>query len=164
VDAILDEYYSSFGSAKEIIKQYFDYWEAVTLSHSAKDMPWSANFIRRAHEFMPLGCYPKGEQLLQAARTAVGGDKIASQRIAFLQKGLQHSKLFVKTCQAWAKWQKADPASPEGKKLHTAFLKAISALDAYRNSIAGDLVVDPVGPTNAEERFWKRQASKTAIK
>jgi len=157
VDAILDEYYSSFGSAKKTIKQYFDYWEAVTLSHSAKDMPWSSNFIRRAHEFIPPQCYPKAEQLLQTAQRLTKDDKTASQRIEFLQKGLNHSKLFVMTCQAWAQWNKTDPASPERKKLHESFTQAIAQLDAYRNKIAGDLVVDPVGPTHAEERIWKRK-------
>jgi hypothetical protein len=162
VDAILDEYYSAFGPAKGAVKDYFDYWEGVTLARSAKDMPWSANFIRRAHEFMPLNCYPKGEQLLRAAQQSAQGDQVATRRVEFLRKGLEHSTLFVTTCQAWAAWNKADPASSQGKALYETFIQARSNLDAYRNKIAGDLVVDPVGPTNAEERFWKRKELKTS--
>jgi hypothetical protein len=160
VDAILDEYYSAFGPAKGTIKDYFDYWEGVTLACSAKDMPWSRNFIRRAHEFMPLKYYPKAEELLQTARRLTKGNQIASRRVEFLQKGLTHSKLFVTTCEAWAKWSKADPANPERAQMYKTFTRAITMLDAYRNKIAGDLVVEPVGPINAEEPIWKRKEMK----
>jgi hypothetical protein len=122
-DDLLAEYYSAFGPAASAVKEYFDYWERYTMDN--RPLIYNAfedrvairwrSWAKAAHKVFPQASFAPGEALLAKAAKAAAGDKEASERVAFLQKGLTHAKLSARVAELITT---ADPTStPErGKK------------------------------------------------
>ena len=100
-DDVLAEYYAAFGPAAAQVKSYFDYWENYTTGHreeinkAMEELQASRwrTWAKAAHVVFPPACFAPAEQMLDAAATAVGTDKDAAARVAFLKQGLAHAKL-----------------------------------------------------------------------
>jgi hypothetical protein len=103
-DALLAEYYSGFGPAAALVKDYFDYWERYTMDNRPliTDVFYDRVAIRwrtwakAAHRVFPPECFGPGEALLAKAAAAAAGDKDAAARVQFLRDGLTHAKLSAK--------------------------------------------------------------------
>jgi hypothetical protein len=116
VDALLAEYYSGFGPAAGLVKQYFDYWENYTMTNRAKTNQtfdtleasrWRT-WAKAAHAVYPEDCFAAGEKFLAEAAAATAGNTEAVARVDFLRVGLEHAKL---ASRAAALLTVADPKS-----------------------------------------------------
>lgn len=151
VDTVLREYYSAFGPAAEPVKAYFAYWEQVTKDrHPARveaQLGWSS-FPRGVHKVYTPALFAKGRALLDAAVTVAKPDPLASARVEFLAKGLEHARLCVETSRRLAETKES------GNLL--ASLTAIRQLNDYRRSIERDNVANLAFCNRIEHRVWDR--------
>ncbi|WP_145928969.1 DUF4838 domain-containing protein [Termitidicoccus mucosus] len=100
-DAILDRYYSVFGPAAALVKEYFTYWENYTRDNRARlegvfeeiNVSRSRNWPVAAHRVHPPECFAPAEAILARAAQAAAGDPEAAARVEFLRAGLSHSRL-----------------------------------------------------------------------
>jgi hypothetical protein len=142
-DQFLDEFYSAFGPAKKEVKAYFENWE----DYSAKWTPESTTaaekrnakyesgwwaFFAISKEIFPQEAWDVGWKLLAQAKLAAKGDTLATQRVAFLEKGLKHAWLVQETSNAFE--HKVDT------KDASRFDAARKRLVDYRKSIESDFV------------------------
>ncbi len=121
-DALLAEYFSGFGAAAGLVKNYFDFWERYTMEHrplitrafyDRVAIRWRT-WAKAAHVVFPPECFAPAEKLLAQAATAAADDATAAARVRFLRDGLEHAKL---SARAAAQLTLADPAStPERGK------------------------------------------------
>jgi hypothetical protein len=101
IDAVLAEYYSSFGPAAAAVKAYFDYWENFTtqsreqISKSFEETQTSRwrTFAKAAHLVFTSESFAPAEKLLAQAATAAARDPAAAARVDFLRQGLTHAQL-----------------------------------------------------------------------
>jgi Domain of unknown function (DUF4838) len=115
-DALLDEYYSSFATAANEVKAYFDYWENYTTNgrdgvksvFEALDATRWRTWAKAAHAVYDEESFKNAEALLEKARAAAAGDAEVLGRIEFLQLGLQHARLCARTA---GKLSLGDPRS-----------------------------------------------------
>lgn len=100
-DAVLDEYYSSFGPAAAQVRAYFAYWEDYTTKLAGsleqtfgevKASRWKS-WAKAADQVYPPACFATGETLLAQAARSASPDPEASERVKFLQLGLEHARL-----------------------------------------------------------------------
>ena len=156
-DEFLDEYYSAFGSAKSEVKAYFENWEA----YSAKWTPESTAAAEKRNaryesgwyaiyaiskEIFPKAAWETGWNLLARAKLAAQGDPLATQRVAFLEKGLKHAWLVQETANAFE--HKVDTRDA------STFDAARRQLMEYRKTIEGDFVSSPSIITYYESQSW----------
>lgn len=157
VDAMLDEYYSAFGPAKDAVRAYFDYWEKFSdgltedqfkraLDEASPDGSVWANFHRVAPLIFTDRVMEDGRKLLDAAARAAGSDADARARVKFLQDGLRNAEL---TLQA-----QRDFASGGAGGM---FSMTANNLSAFRASIEASGVANMTYLTWAETRTWGRR-------
>jgi hypothetical protein len=100
-DELLSDYYSGFGKAAEVVKNYFDYWENFTTQsreklaaamESTQTSRWR-NWAKAAHLVYPPDCFQPAEAMLAQAEQATAINTEAQARVKFLQLGLQHARL-----------------------------------------------------------------------
>ena len=160
IEAILDEYYSAFGQAKEAVKKYFDYWEAVTEPVTRKR--WQSivrkyrrldseinfrTFYKVAHEIYSNEVMQRGRELLRAAAKVAAGDRLASQRVEFLVKGLRDAQLTLDAQKAFREFRKS------GNR--TRFTAAVRRLRKFRYGIEKDYVVNLSYVSFQENLTWR---------
>lgn len=100
-DTLLEEYYAAFGKAAADVKAYFTQWEAYVanlgpgLDQTFRDRDASRwkSWAKAAAAVYPEACFAQGEALLARAAASVSGDPDASEKVRFLQLGLEHAKL-----------------------------------------------------------------------
>lgn len=100
IDRLLGEYYEGFGPAAAQVQRYFDFWEAHThgLLTRATEVGrsgivnWSV-FARDAHRLFPPESFAEAAGILAEARRATGATGEFSERVGFLQLGLEHAQL-----------------------------------------------------------------------
>lgn len=161
VGDILEEYYGTFGKAAPFVRDYFDYWEKIT---SERVIP---EFGKNIPDFMWTGLYLNANQvyraedmahaqnLLTQAAAAVTADSEEAARVAFVQKGLDHTRLSLEAVEAF----KNAAAAPDDAARKTELIRRIGKLDAFRKTIVSDHVVDLVFLNFLEERagFGRKQ-------
>ncbi len=133
-DALLDEYYSVFGPAAGIVREYFTYWENYTRENRDRlesifdelGVSRSRNWPVAAHRVHPPGCFPPADAILARAAQAAARDADALARVTFLQLGLRHVKLCA---QVSALLTTADPDSTLARGR-----AALDALIAFRRA------------------------------
>lgn len=100
-DELLVEYYAAFGSAAPQVKRYFEHWEAftmqsrknlVTTMETLQTSRWR-NWAKAAHALYSPECFREPETMLEAAAKLAANDAMVTERVKFLQLGLQHAKL-----------------------------------------------------------------------
>lgn len=149
-DKILDEYYSGFGKAKEAVKRYFEYWEKYSDSldprvvqkycdeeRDSSGRPGGSfkNYVRIAHRLFPPEVFAEARKLMTAALESAKGDKLAEQRVAFLEKGLTDAEMTAATRAVQSKAEK-EPGEENNRAFETAFKKLVD----YRASVEADNV------------------------
>jgi len=100
-DTLLAEYYSAFGPAAADVKAYFDHWEEYTSAERSNYNDALAAFgasgwrsaAKIAHVAYPQQSFAQGETLLAKAADAAASDPEATERVKFLQLGLEHARL-----------------------------------------------------------------------
>jgi hypothetical protein len=132
VDAILDEFYSSFGPAAPQVRAYFAHWENVTRKMNAEFLKthkggWAA-ISRDGDEIYTPDAMAEGRRLLDEATRAAAGSAEAAPRVEFLAAWLTHAELCMKTLAAYH----AQQASPRDPALKAALAEAKQAVDRYR--------------------------------
>jgi len=155
VQSILNEYYEAFGSAKDKVQQYFDFWESVTeragqtylaLDASTKDVgSIFANFHRLTDLLFTAADFNEAHTLLNEAKALAGGNARAVQRIEFLEKGLVDAEMTRQVMVA-RRLAMADPAK------ESDLIRAVQLLDSYRLTIASSNAVNIWYATWAENR------------
>ena len=147
VDALLDEFYSAFGPAKEAVHEYFQSWE----DYSIRNRERAANSIKTrrggafrryamyaqvADELYPLEVFEPAQKILDRAKAAAGENPNSeyAQRVAFLDEGLNHARMCVETAKVM------NDAHADATKRSAALDKLI----AYRRKIA------PLGIANLD--------------
>lgn len=165
-EKLSQEYYSGFGSAKKIIQKYFEYLEKVSAkvddetfsSISASVGPEGgtyASFYRGAEIVFTPQVMDSARQILDEAARQKDMDQTASERVAFLQKGLKNAQLTLNAEKAFKEFQKI------GDK--KSFVAAIAELDSYRASIENEYVANMAYLYIAEGRVWDRESIKFAV-
>jgi hypothetical protein len=132
IDAILDEFYSSFGPAAKQVRGYFAHWEQVTRKMNAEFLSthkggWAA-MSRDGDVIFTPEAFTEGHRLLDEAARAAAGSEDVARRVAFLSTWLTHAELCMKTLAAYH----AQQASPKDPALKAALAEAKQNLDRYR--------------------------------
>lgn len=100
-ETLLAEYYSGFGPAAADVKAYFDHWEEYTSASRSNYNDALAAFsasgwrsaAKIAHVAYPQASFAQGKALLAKAAEAAASDPEATERVKFLQLGLEHARL-----------------------------------------------------------------------
>jgi hypothetical protein len=103
IDKIRQEYFSAFGPAADLVKQYFDYWENyAAMRPPVRDLatdPRGAlerlKRIRGHYLAYPPAVYQPAETMLAKALELARKDPLPefAQRVEFLQAGMRHALL-----------------------------------------------------------------------
>jgi hypothetical protein len=123
VSRILAEYYAGFGTAAKSVRAYFSHWEklAERFSKEASGGNRETGFVAEKDDGTRLGyrnplwalarrmytpaAMAEGRSLIEAAQRAARGDTVAEQRVAFLERGLDHAELTMEAARAHADHQ-----------------------------------------------------------
>ena len=146
VEELRQDFWSAFGPAARQVEQYFDYWEAYSLTHPAGALysPLAANDAYPPAEFAKQG--PVLERALNTAKK----DPLPefAERVKFLQAGLEHARLSAKFMGTLDNGGKV-PADQDG------FLKAQQALKkliAFRRAKEHLFIADYIDSAAFRER------------
>ncbi|HZM03717.1 MAG TPA: DUF4838 domain-containing protein [Candidatus Saccharimonadales bacterium] len=113
VDEALDEFYAAFGPARELVKQYFQLWESIYPNYSAVDQIRQIDAKRHygaglygpfyflAGEIYTPAIMSNAWSILNQAKLRAAPDAIASARLEWLAKGLQHADLILAAGRAY---------------------------------------------------------------
>lgn len=157
-DALLNEYYSSFGPAAAQVKAYFDYWERYTMENRPR---LAAAFADRVasrwrswakvpHRVFPAEVFPAAEEFLTKAAAAAAGDREAASRVEFLRLGLAHAKLCAKAASLLSL---VDPAATPGRGK-----EALHELLTFRRAHERSWIANLNHNAWVEEASWKLSA------
>jgi hypothetical protein len=94
IATIRQEFFSAFGPAAKHIEEYFDYWEHYSSTKATGGgLGWDNP--TRAHMLYPPEVFTPAEAMLQTALEAAKASPLPefSERVQFVQAGLQHAKL-----------------------------------------------------------------------
>lgn len=132
VEAVLEEYYSGFGPAKDAVREYFDYWEEVTRGFdsdfgSRNGGGWG--MVSKAGDLVYTPeALAKGRAILDKAAEAAAGEPEAAARVRYLQVWLRHAELCMDTLRAFHAMQQGGSDTSLNRK----FGEARVALDKFR--------------------------------
>ena len=154
VDEILAEYYSAFGPAEEQVRAYFGHWEKLCASVTTEQ--WarapahghSTWYAAAAYLFTPE-VMRTGRRLLERALSAAGNDRLATARVEYLELGLRHAELTLRTqavCEAYN-------ASPSTRTLE-AYRKAMHDLAGFRRATEGSFISNMQHLVACESSTW----------
>jgi Domain of unknown function (DUF4838) len=159
VDAVLEDFYSAFGPAKSSVKKYFELWESAYPNYSEEEQAGRIKAKRKykaghygpfyllADEiFRPEVMY-KGSLILESARQEAVGDKRASARVEWLDKGLRQAELMLAVQKAYER------GIDTGDKAE--FLAAYHALGEFRTANADYDKANFAG-LSGEEKVWEK--------
>ncbi len=165
-DAILNEFYSAFGPAKEAVAAYFAHWEAhyATLTSAQllqmrqrAQQNWETlgtpRFSRllMTAELFPPAVVAQGRVLMDAAtsQAQASGDALAIARVAVLDAGLRNSELTLAAVERY--W-----AYVHGRTLpnRLALEKTVEALAAWRRANADALYQNLAWLDGQERNLW----------
>ncbi len=129
---ILEEYYSAFGTAREKIKEYFKYWEWVTLKKdrtfdTSHEGGWSV-MSHSGDDIYTPEIFKKGSEILSEALEQAAGDTEAISRVEYLKTWLTHAQLAVNVLAAYHAARK----DPSNSALRSKQLEEQATLDAFR--------------------------------
>ena len=154
IEEILDEYYKAFGPAAPIVREYFDYWEKHTMGLLDKEDAIITRYGTRrlhtyakfAHEFFPIESFAPAQAILDRAAAVAqrDGQDVHRQRIGYLQAGLTHALLCVKTAASFADAN----ATAEQRRA------AIVALVNFRHAHEGDCIANYHWLVHEERQSW----------
>jgi hypothetical protein len=133
IDDLLGEFYSAFGPAAGDIKDYFDFWEGVTLERDAefnrKHAGGWATMSRAGNILFTPEKFAKGREFLAAAMMKTSDRGEFAERVKYLSVWLDHAELSMKTLIAHQNSKKS-PSAENQREL----ADAKKALDEFRES------------------------------
>jgi len=154
VDEMLAEYYGAFGPAEEQVRAYFGHWEKLCASVTAAQ--WAkapAHGYGNWHVAAPYLFTPEvmrtGQRLLRRALRAARRDRLASERVKYLELGLGHAELTLRTQAAC----KAYHASPSTRTLEV-YRKAMHDLARFRRTAEGKFISNMQHLVACESSTW----------
>ncbi len=132
VDAVLEEYYSAFQPAKDEIRNYFEYWEKITLRRDAEFIKnnqggWSIVGTSGDKIFTPE-TFAEGRALLNAAKEVAKASPATAKRVEVLSQWLTHAELCMQALSA----HHASKSDPRNVDLRNNVLDAKKAVDKFR--------------------------------
>lgn len=141
VDEVLDEFYESFGPMQQVVKDYFDYWEAFTVRLGNNEKFFATRRADRMRAYPAIynpSVLRKAELILARARPLLR-KATAEERERFhnLELGLQHGRLLA-------------AALADGK---TSTGQAGQQLMKFRREIADRNVINVYWTTSKEKRY-----------
>ncbi|GMW00629.1 MAG: hypothetical protein AMXMBFR84_17660 [Candidatus Hydrogenedentota bacterium] len=158
VDEILNEYYSAFGPAAGVVKEYFDYWERYAIENSPRAAESISKrsegrfrryalYAKVADELYPDAVFEPASEMLQRASLEAekDSDPVYRERVHFLQQGLRHAK----QCSATAAVVNNEASTLEERKA------AISALIAVRRELESTGIANMDRAAIIETDSWK---------
>lgn len=98
VEAVLDEYFSAFGKAAPRIREYFDYWEKISMRIDADFQAringgWAILGVA-GHQIYTPETFVEGQRLLgEAKKLAKNDDPVVQERVVYLETWLEHARL-----------------------------------------------------------------------
>ncbi|MGO8697278.1 MAG: DUF4838 domain-containing protein [Limisphaerales bacterium] len=113
VDGVIDEFCAAFGPARNSVKQYFALWESIYPDYSPAEKARQIDAKRRygagiygpfyflAGEIYTPTVMKNAWTILGQARREAAPDEIASARVEWLAKGLQHAELILAAGRAY---------------------------------------------------------------
>jgi hypothetical protein len=159
VDGTIEEFCAAFGPAKDAIKEYFDLCEAAYPQYSAADQAqrikakqkygaghYGPYYLLADAIYMPQ-FMATAHRILDKARDQAAKDEMASARVEWLIKGLQHADLLLAAARAY------EHATDTGDR--SEFTKAQEALKSFRAENAAYDDANFAGLTG-DERTWTR--------
>ncbi len=140
-DRLLDEFYGSFGPMKDIVKEYFDYWEDFTtrLGDDPKFLELRRPDRLRAYRqiYSKAVLAKAGAILDKATRLLPEATEEERARFKNVELGLQHGELLAEALR-----DGKTSNGPEGERLMT-----------FRREVAGRNVVNVYWTTSKEIRY-----------
>lgn len=135
-DMVREEFYTSFGSARDAVRDYFDYLK--TISDGITDTSYSfsfGTFFLQGYVNWNSTVRTNMRTKMNAAITAASGDADATAKVGFLNNGLLHAEKTILVVEAWYSWvagAQLDPDASDG------FNTMIADLDNFRLARAND--------------------------
>jgi hypothetical protein len=140
-DQLLDEFYTSFGPMKPVVKEYFDYWEQFTerLGNSPQFFELRRPDRMRAYAtFYNAAVLSKAQQILgKAKRLLPRATEAEQERFRNITLGLEHGRLLAEALR-----DGTTSNGVEGQRLM-----------AFRREIASRNVVNVYWTTSKEKRY-----------
>jgi len=140
-DAVLDEFYGAFGPASQVVKEYFDFWEAFTVRLGNDPQFFELNRADRLRAYSkvyPESTFSQARQILAKAQPLLTqASPEERERFRNIELGLEHGSLLVK-------------ALEDGK---TSTGQAGEKLLAFRRQIAPRNVVNVYWTSSKEKRY-----------
>ena len=145
VEQLRRDFWSAFGPAGRQVEQYFDYWEAYSLTHPQGSLYSPV----KAHLAYPPAVFATQEAVLKKAFATAASHPLPefAERVKFLPAGLEHARLcarFIGTLD-----QGKVPAQREG--FHKA-QQALQELVAFRRAKEHLFIADYLDAAAARER------------
>jgi hypothetical protein len=159
VDQVIDDYCAAFGPAKGAVKEYFDLWESIYPQYSLAEQQqrlkakekYGANsegpYYLLAGEIFTQRVMRRGNRILDEARVQSAGDALATERVEWLSRGLEQTKLILAVERAY------EHGIDTGDKAQ--FVTADKALSDFRTQNA-DYDKTNFAGLKGDESIWKR--------
>ena len=147
--AVFEEYYAAFGSAADAVRTYFDYLASVADHPPEPKLEgggWFTYGVVGYRQFTPE-VMTRARDLIKQAEQAAKTDTLAGQRVAFLEKGLQHAELTAAMQQAFAEHK-------AGAGDAAAVRSAITRLVRFRYETEDEFIGDYGRLYDWETRYW----------
>lgn len=157
LETLENDYFSAFGKAAPLVKQYFDLMKKVSMredfispfAESAEGGYILFDFFLIADKLFTPEVMRKADKILTQAANVKDLSAIARQRVEFLRIGLKHAEMLMDTQKAFRKYQKDGNAAE--------FRKALVKLYRFRASIESAGAVNVGDCFFWEKRHWPRK-------
>lgn len=121
-DALMDEYCSAFGAAKDAVRDYWSFWSRYAIDHADDfheipkegnklfhDIHYGFQYAFYAHQLFPEKLLRESARHLKRARELAKDSPIHLKRVEFLAAGLDHAILCSRTCAICADESTSNP-------------------------------------------------------
>lgn len=111
LDALMDEYSSAFGPAKDAVRDYWRFWGRYVIDHAKDfhevpkdgnklfhDIHYGFQYAFYAHQLFPEKLLAESARHLKRAKELAKDSPIHLKRVEFLVAGLDHAILCSRTC------------------------------------------------------------------
>ena len=152
-----DEFYSAFGTAKDAIKEYFDYQRKISMRSGVEKLfnerfpeggggGWLTMFLVADAIYTPE-VMKKSNGLIAKALNSPKLDEISRRRVKFVQSALINMQLMIDAQKEFRKYK---------NKQENKFYEKVKTLYDYRASIEDSNAINMGFLRYLEERHWPR--------
>lgn len=133
-DMVCEEFYESFGPAKDTIRNYFAYLKTVSDGITDTSYAWG-DFFNQAYVNWNVTVRINMRTNMDAAIAAASGDADTTAKVGFLNNGLLHAEKTLLVVEAWHNWVAGTQVDPDASD---GFNTLIADLDNFRIARATD--------------------------